>query len=401
MNDESKESSHIMPTYARADIAFERGEGARLFDLAGNEHIDLLAGIGVVSLGHCHPHLVEAVEEQAKRLWHVSNLYRIPEAEKAAARLCAMSFADVVFFNNSGAEAIEAAIKVARKHFAAAGEPRKNHIITFEGAFHGRTLGALAAGGNEKHLEGFEPRCPGFIQVPRENERALRAAITPEVAAILVEPVQGEGGIYAFSEEFLRFLRAVCDEHGILLIFDEIQCGMGRTGAMFACEHAGVWPDIMALAKGLGGGFPVGACLATREAASGMVPGTHGSTFGGNPLAMAAVNAVLDVMEDPAFLPRVREAAEKLDLALRRLAEDFANVILGLRGRGLMRGLRLQDGVANTDLVRLALEERVLVCGAGENVVRLLPPLTITDEELDEGLARLRRALERLAHETG
>ncbi len=401
MNDESRESSHIMPTYARADIAFERGEGARLFDLAGNEHIDLLAGIGVVSLGHCHPHLVEAVEEQAKRLWHVSNLYHIPEAEKAAARLCAMSFADVVFFNNSGAEAIEAAIKVARKHFAAAGEPRKNRIITCEGAFHGRTLGALAAGGNEKHLEGFEPRCPGFIQLPRENEKAVRAAITPEVAAILVEPVQGEGGIFAFSEEFLRFLRAVCDEHGILLIFDEIQCGMGRTGRMFACEHAGVWPDIMALAKGLGGGFPVGACLATREAASGMAPGTHGSTFGGNPLAMAAVNAVLDVMENSAFLPRVWEAAERLDMALRRLAEDFSDVVLGLRGRGLMRGLRLKDGVANADLVRLALKERVLVCGAGENVVRLLPPLVITDAELDEGLARLRRALERLAHETG
>ena len=393
--------THLMPTYARADVAFARGEGARLFDERGADYIDLLAGIGVISLGHCHPHLVAAVQEQAERLWHVSNLFRIREAERAAARLCAMTFAEVVFFGNSGAEAIEAAIKVARKHFAAAGEPQRNRIITFEGAFHGRTLGALAAGGNEAHLSGFEPRCPGFIQVPRENEKAVRAAITPEVAAILVEPVQGEGGIHAFSDDFLRFLRGVCDEHGILLIFDEIQCGLGRTGRMFACEHAGVWPDIMALAKGLGGGFPVGACLATREAASGMVAGTHGSTFGGNPLAMAAVNAVLDEMEKPGFLPRVRERAEGLDLALRQIAEDFSGVVQALRGRGLMRGLHLRETAPNTELVRLAREERVIVCGAGENVVRLLPPLTITEAELNEGLARLRRALERLAHETG
>ncbi len=392
----SMNTSHIMPTYARADVAFTRGEGARLYDDKGREYIDLLAGIGVVSLGHCHPHLVESVQKQAEKLWHVSNLFRIPEAEKAAARLCAMTFADVVFFNNSGAEAIEAAIKVARKHFAAAGEPQKNRIITFEGAFHGRTLGALAAGGNLNHMEGFGPHCPGFIQLPRDNLHAVETAITPQVAAILLEPIQGEGGIHAFSDEFLRGLRKLCDEHGILLIFDEIQCGMGRTGEMFACQHAGVWPDIMAIAKGLGGGFPVGACLATRKAASGMVPGTHGSTFGGNPLAMAAVNAVLDEMEKPEFLPMVRDTAEKLDLRLRELAETHCEVVLGLRGRGLMRGLHLHEAAPSAELVRLAREEGVIVCGASENVVRLLPPLTISADELHEGLARLDAALTKL-----
>jgi len=387
--------THLMPTYARADVAFTRGEGARLFDEQDADYIDLLAGIGVISLGHCHPHLVAAVKEQAERLWHVSNLFRIPEAERAAARLCAMSFAEVVFFGNSGAEAIEAAIKVARKHFAAAGEPQKNRIITFEGAFHGRTLGALAAGGNEAHLSGFEPRCPGFIQLPRENEKAVRAAITPEVAAILVEPVQGEGGIFAFSDEFLRGLRKLCDEHGILLIFDEIQCGMGRTGRMFACEHAGVWPDIMALAKGLGGGFPVGACLATRAAASGMVAGTHGSTFGGNPLAMAVGNAVMDIVEDPAFLEAVRGRAGRLNQKLAELVDAFPEVLEGIRGQGMMIGLKCR--VPNTDLTRAAFEEGVLLVGAGDNVARLLPPLTITDAEMDEGLARLKHACGALA----
>ena len=395
------ETSHIMPTYARADVAFTRGEGARLYDEEGREYIDLLAGIGVVSLGHCHPHLVEALREQAGRLWHVSNLFIIREAERVAARLCALSFADVVFFNNSGTEAVETAIKVARKHFAAAGEPGKNQIITFEGAFHGRTLAALTAGGNAKHMEGFGPYCPGFIQLPRDNLHAVEGAITPEVAAILVEPIQGEGGIHAFADDFLRGLRQLCDEHGILLIFDEIQCGMGRTGEMFACRHAGVWPDIMALAKGLGGGFPVGACLATHTAAAGMVPGTHGSTFGGNPLAMTVVNAVLDEMEKPDFLPRLRDLAEKMDLRLRELAEDHSAVVRGLRGRGLMRGLHLKEGAENTELVRLAHEEGVIVCGASENVVRLLPPLTIMEAELDEGLARLGRALARLEREIG
>ncbi len=389
--------NHIMPTYARADVAFERGAGARLFDEQGNDYIDLLAGIGVISLGHCHPRIVAALKEQGEKLWHVSNLFRIPQAEAAAAKLCAMSFADVVFFSNSGAEAVEAAIKTARKHFAHAGQTRRNRIITFAGAFHGRTLGTLAAGGNPAHLAGFDPACPGFTQVPLEDEQAVLDALADDVAAILVEPVQGEGGIHAVSDDFLRFLRRVCDEHGLLLIFDEIQCGMGRTGRMFAHEHAGITPDIMALAKGLGGGFPVGACLATAHAAAGMTAGTHGSTFGGNPLAMAVVNVVLDEMAQPGFLEHVKAMAEQLDAALHDLATGHADIVAGLRGRGLMRGLQLREGVANTDLVAAAREERVLVCGAGQNVVRLLPPLTITGEELDEGLARLDRALRRLA----
>ncbi len=389
-------SDHLMPTYARADVAFVRGEGARLFDDAGNDFIDLLAGIGVISLGHCHPHLVAALQEQGEKLWHVSNLFRIPQAERAAERLCAMSFADVVFFSNSGAEAIEAAIKTARKHFAHNGQPERNRIITFTGAFHGRTLASLAAGGNPAHLAGFDPACPGFDQVPVEDEQAVLNAISENTAAILIEPVQGEGGIHAVSDDFLRFLRQVCDEHGLLLIVDEIQCGMGRTGRMFAHEHAGIAPDIMALAKGLGGGFPVGACLATAAAADGMTAGTHGSTFGGNPLAMHVVNAVLDVMEEPAFLQQVNATAEHLNAELRALAAAHGEVIGTLRGRGLMRGLQLHERFANTDLVALAREERVLVCGAGANVVRLLPPLTISTAELDEGMARLQRAVARL-----
>ena len=389
-------SNHLMPTYARADVAFVRGEGARLFDEAGNDFIDLLAGIGVISLGHCHPHLVAALQAQGEKLWHVSNLFRIPQAERAAERLCAMSFADVVFFSNSGAEAVEAAIKTARKHFAHNGQPERHRIITFSGAFHGRTLASLAAGGNAAHLEGFDPACPGFDQVPVEDEQAVLDAISEETAAILIEPVQGEGGIHAVSDDFLRFLRRVCDEHGLLLIVDEIQCGMGRTGRMFAHEHAGIRPDIMALAKGLGGGFPVGACLATAEAADGMTAGTHGSTFGGNPLAMSVVNAVLDVMEEPDFLQQVNATAGHLDAELRALAAAHEEVITALRGRGLMRGLQLHERFANTELVALAREERVLVCGAGANVVRLLPPLTIGTAELDEGMARLERAVARL-----
>ena len=389
-------TDHLMPTYARADVAFVKGRGARLTDEQGAEWIDLLAGIGVISLGHCHPRLVSALKEQAEKLWHVSNLFRIPEAERAAERLCALSFADVVFFANSGAEAVEAAIKAARKYFAHHGDSKRRRIITFTGAFHGRTLAALAAGGNAAHMAGFEPPCTGFDQVPVEDEQAVLDAISEETAAILIEPVQGEGGIHAVSDDFLRFLRRVCDEHSLLLIVDEIQCGMGRTGKMFAHEHAGITPDIMALAKGLGGGFPVGACLANRKAAAGMKAGSHGSTFGGNPLAMAVVNAVLDEMAEPGFFEHVRAMAARLDEHLRALAREHADIIAQLRGRGLMRGLRLHENVPNTDLVAAARAQKVLVCGAGANVVRILPPLLISREELDEGLARLARALKQI-----
>jgi acetylornithine/N-succinyldiaminopimelate aminotransferase len=302
---ETAVSSHLLPTYARVDLAFERGEGAWLFTAQGDRYLDFTAGVAVNALGHAHPHLVDAITKQAHKVWHVSNLYRIPEGEKLADRLCAISFADTVFFQNSGAEAIECAIKMVRKYQSASGKPERYRIITFEGAFHGRTLAAIAATGNNKYLEGFGPPVDGFDQVPFGDLEAVKRAIGPETAAILIEPIQGEGGVRVASPTFLRGLRQLCGQHGLLLVFDEIQTGFVRSGEMFAYERSGVTPDIMTIAKALGGGFPVGACLATTEASKGMTVGTHGTTFGGNPLAMAVGNAVLDIMTDPEFLERV------------------------------------------------------------------------------------------------
>ena len=383
-------SSAIMPTYNRYPVAFVRGEGARLFAEDGREFIDFGAGIAVNSFGHANPHLVAALKAQAEQLWHTSNLYRIPQGERLAERLVRASFADVVFFNNSGAEAVETAIKTARKFHAASGQPEKYRVITFEGAFHGRTLATIAAGGKRQYLEGFGPACPGFDQVPPGDIEAVRAAIGEETAAILIEPVQGEGGIRVMEPAFLQALRKLCDEAGLLLIFDEVQCGMGRTGRLFAHEWAGVAPDVMAIAKALGGGFPIGACLATERAASGMTAGVHGSTFGGNPLAMAVGNAVMDIIEDPAFLEGVRERAGKLNQKLAGLVDAFPDVLEGIRGQGLMIGLKCR--APNTEVARAAFDEGLLLIGAGDNVARLLPPLTITDSEMDEGLARLERA---------
>src|ERR1700686_217948 len=300
-------SSHLLPTYARVDLAFERGEGAWLFTADGERYLDFTSGVAVNALGHAHPRLVSAIEDQAKKLWHVSNLYRIPEGERLADRLCALSFADTVFFQNSGAEAIECAIKMARKYQSACGKPERFRIITFEGAFHGRTLAAIAATGNKKYLEGFGPPVEGFDQVPFADLKATKKAIGPATGAIMIEPIMGEGGVRVVPHTFLRALRKLCDDHGLLLIFDEIQTGVGRTGDMFAYEHTGVTPDIMALAKALDSGMPIGACLATAEASKGMTAGTHGSTFGGNQLAMAAGNAVLDVITANGFLDQVRK----------------------------------------------------------------------------------------------
>ncbi len=386
----------LMATYARADIVFERGEGARLHDAEGREYVDFIAGIGVNALGHAHPALVAALGDQARKLWHVSNLFRVHQAEELASALCEISFAEVVFFANSGAEAVEAAIKTARRHFWARGEKRRWRVITFEGAFHGRTLATIAAGGKPQYLEGFGEPCAGFDQAPFGDLAAVERAIGEETAAILIEPVQGEGGVRVASAEFLRGLRRLCDDHGLLLIFDEVQCGMGRTGAMFACEHAGVWPDVMALAKGLGGGFPVGACLATRDAAAGMTAGSHGSTFGGNPLAMAVAGAVVAEMRREGFFEHVREMGERLAEALARLTREFEDVFEpGVRGLGLMRGLKCR--MENAQVVAEARRQGVLVAGAGENVVRFLPPLTITAGELSDGLERFREACCRLA----
>jgi len=387
-------SSHLLPTYARVDLAFERGEGAWLIATNGDRYLDFTSGVAVNVLGHGNAHVVDALIEQAHKVWHVSNLYRIPEGEKLADRLCEMSFADTVFFQNSGAEAVECAIKMARKYQSASGKPERYRIVAFEGAFHGRTLATIAATGNKKYLDGFGPPVEGFDHVPFADLEATRKAIGPETAAILIEPVMGEGGVRVVPHAFLRALRQLCDQHGLLLIFDEIQTGFGRTGDMFAYEHCGVTPDIMTLAKALGAGFPIGACLATKEAAKGMTAGTHGSTFGGNPLAMAVGNAVLDVLLARGFLDRVRKNSLLLKQKLAEIRDRHASVIAEVRGEGLLIGLRMVPPAA--ELVDELRAEKMIALGAGDNVVRLLPPLIVSEEEIAEAVSRLDRACTRI-----
>ncbi|GEO13988.1 aspartate aminotransferase family protein [Microvirga aerophila] len=380
-------TSPLLQTYARADISFERGEGPWLIGRDGERYLDFGAGIAVNALGHAHPHLVKTLTEQAAKLWHTSNLFQIPDGERLARRLVENTFADVVFFSNSGAEANEAAIKMARKYHAANGHPERFRIITFEGAFHGRTLATIAAGGQAKYLEGFGPKVEGFDQVPFDDLDALKAAIVPEAAALLIEPIQGESGIRPAPNLFIRELRNLCDEHGLLLIFDEIQTGVGRTGKLFAHEWMGVTPDIMSVAKGIGGGFPMGACLATAEAAKGMTVGTHGTTFGGNPLAMAVGNAVLDVILEPGFLERVERMGLLLKQRLAELKDRHPGVIAEVRGQGLMIGLRMQ--VPNTEFIAAARAQKIILIGAGDNVARMLPPLIVTDSDIAEAMNRL------------
>ncbi len=388
------EATPLYDTYARAPLRFERGEGVWLIAEDGTRYLDFAAGVAVNSLGHAHPHLVSALKNQADKVWHLSNLYEVPGQETLGARMTEATFADKVFFTNSGAEALECAIKTARRYHFAKGHPEKFHIITFEGAFHGRTLATIAAGGQAKYLEGFGPKAPGFYQVPFADIAALKEAITEETAAILIEPIQGEGGIRVASKEFLQELRALCDEYGLLLIFDEVQCGIGRTGKLFAYEATGIAPDIMAVAKGIGGGFPLGACLATQEAAAGMVAGTHGSTYGGNPLAMAVGNAVLDVVLEEGFLEHVRDIALVFRQGLASLKDRFPDVIEEVRGEGLMLGIKAK--VPSADLLKAIRAERLLAVPAGENVIRLLPPLITSAAEAREGLARIERAAEQL-----
>src|SRR5215203_1711589 len=387
---ETTVTSRLLPTYARADLSFESGEGPWLLGRDGERYLDFGAGIAVNALGHAHPHLVEALTDQARKVWHTSNLYRIPEGERLAQRLVEVTFADTVFFSNSGAEANEAAIKMARKYHAANGQPERFRIITFEGAFHSRTLATIAAGGQKKYLEGFGPKVEGFDQVAFGDHDGLKAAITPETAAILIEPIQGEGGIRPVPTQCLRGLRQLCDEHGLLLIFDEIQTGVGRTGKLFAYEWSGIAPDIMSVAKGIGGGFPMGACLATAEAAKGMTAGTHGSTFGGNPLAMAVGNAVLDVVLGPGFLERVERMGLVFKQRLAELKDRHPAVIAEIRGSGLLLGLRTL--VPNTDVVAAARDEKLFILTAGDNVVRLAPPLIVTEADVAEAIERLDRA---------
>jgi len=377
----------VLPTYNRADVAFVRGEGAYLFAEDGRRYLDFGAGVAVNAFGHANPKLIAALNEQANRLWHTSNLYRVPGQETLSKRLVDNTFADTVFFTNSGAEACECAFKMARRYHYVSGRPERFHIITFKGAFHGRTMAGIAAGGQEKYLEGFGPKVEGFDQVPPNDLKALDAAITPATAALMIEPIQGEGGLTPILPEFLRALRRICDEHGLLLIFDEIQCGVGRTGKLFAYEWLGVEPDIMCVAKGIGGGFPLGACLATAEAAKGMTAGTHGSTYGGNPLGMAIGNAALDLVLAPGFLAHVESVGNYLRQQLAGLIAEHPSVFEELRGQGLMLGLKLR--VPNTDFVTAARKQGLLIVGAGENVVRLLPPLIVTEDQVRDAVKLL------------
>ncbi len=382
----------LMPTYARTDIAFDRGEGAYLFDGAGRRYLDFAAGIAVDSLGHCHPHLVEKLTEQVGKLWHVSNLFRIPGQERLAERLVANTFADSVFFNNSGAEAMETGFKMMRRFHSDNGAPERYRVICCNGAFHGRTLATIAAGGQEKHLAGFGPAVDGFDHVAFGNLNEMRAAITPETAGILVEPVQGEGGIRPAPEGYLKGLRDVADEFGLLLMFDEVQCGAGRTGKLFAHEWSDATPDIMAVAKGLGSGFPLGASLAVEKVASVMVAGSHGTTFGGNPLAMAAANAVLDVMLADGFMDSVTRVANYMAQAMQALVTDFPDLLDEYRGQGLMVGLKCAEDGQNAALNTRLTDLGMLTALAGDNVLRMVPPLIITEAHVDEAMVMLRQA---------
>ena len=381
------ENASLYSTYNRIPLRFERGEGVWLVTEDGSRYLDFAGGIAVTSMGHAHPHLVEALKQQADRLWHLSNLYEIPDQTRLGDRLTRATFADRAFFTNSGAEALECAIKTARRFHYVNGQEERIDIITIEGAFHGRTLATIAAGGQAKYLEGFGPKAPGFIQVPFGDMDAMRNAVGETTAAVLVEPVQGEGGIRELPVQYLRDLRALCDEEGVLLVLDEVQCGVGRTGKLFAHEWAGITPDIMAVAKGIGGGFPFGVCLATEEAASGMTPGTHGTTYGGNPLAMAVGNAVLDVLLEDGFLEHVRDVSLVFKQGLAAIADKYPDVVEEMRGTGLMLGVKCK--VPNAELLVAMRDQNLLGAPAGDNVVRLLPPLTTTAEEARDGLSRL------------
>ena len=388
-------TSALLPTFARADLSFERGEGAWLHDDRGEAYLDFGGGIAVNSLGYSHPHLVAALVEQAQKVWHVSNLVRIPGGERLADRLVEATFADKVFFTNSGAEANECAIKMARKYHAAGGHPERYRILTFEGAFHGRTLATIAAGGQQKYIEGFGPKVDGFDQLSIDDTAGVEAWVGPNSAAFMIEPIMAEGGVRVVSPQKLRHLRDLADAHGLLLIFDEVQTGVGRSGRFFAHEKTAVTPDIMSVAKGIGGGFPLGACLATDAAARGMTVGTHGTTFGGNPLAMACGNAVLDVVLGPGFLQEVERKSLLLKQRLAELKDRHPGVISEIRGDGLLIGLRLE--VPNGEFTAAARDEKLLVVPAGDNTVRLLPPLVATDADIGEAVQRLDAAADKMA----
>ena len=381
--------SSILGTYARRNISFKEGKGCYLFSSNGEKYLDFVQGIAVNVLGHCHEHLVNAIKEQSSKLWHVSNIFVIPEQEKLAKKLTENTFADFVCFQNSGSEATEAGIKIARKYFHTIGKPEKNRIITFEGAFHGRTLAALFAANNKKHIDGFGPKVEGFDQVPFADYEVLKKTITKNTAAIMVETIMGEGGIKVLPDSFLKKLRKICDENELLLILDEVQCGIGRTGNFFAFESSGISPDIVPIAKGIGGGFPLGACLVSKKASVGMTPGTHGSTFGGNPLAMFVGNAVLDVVLEKDFLKQVREKSKYFYDGLSNLKKNYPKIISEVRGVGFMLGLKLLSD--NNEFLERLMDNKMLAVKASENVIRLFPPLTVEKKEIDEALSKLEK----------
>ena len=379
--------SSVLGTYARKNISFSKGKGCYLYDLKGEQYLDFASGIAVNSLGHCHEHLVKIIQEQSKKIWHVSNMFVIPEQEKLAKRLTDYTFADFACFQNSGSEATEASIKIARKYFHTIGQPNKKRIITFKGAFHGRTLAALFAANNPKHIEGFDPKVDGFDQVPFADLESLKKAITNETAAIMIETILGEGGIKEVPNYCLKGLRELCDEKNLLLILDEVQCGIGRTGDFFAFEKSGIVPDIVPIAKGIGGGFPLGACLLTKKISVGMTPGTHGSTFGGNPLAMAVGNGVLDIILQNGFLDNVKKISKYFNRELIGLKKKYSKIILEVRGRGLLKGLKL--AVDNAKFIETLMKHKMLVVKAEEQVIRLFPALIVSKKEIDEAISKI------------
>jgi len=385
--------SSVLGTYARKPIAFKEGKGSYLFSESNEKYLDFVQGIATNVLGHCHEHLVKTIHEQSKKLWHVSNAFIIPDQERLAKRLTDNTFADFVCFQNSGTEATEASIKIARKYFHTIGKPEKNRIITFQGAFHGRTLAALFAANNSKHTEGFGPKVEGFDQVPFADHEAVKKAINQNTAAVMIETIMGEGGIKIVPDFCIKGLREICDEHGILLILDEVQCAY-RTGNFFAFERSGVAPDIVPIAKGIGGGFPLGACLVTKKVSIGMTPGTHGSTFGGNPLAMAVGNAVLDILLEKDFLNNVKKKGEYFHKALNKVKKKYPKIIGEVRGVGLINGLKML--VDNTEFIKKLMDHKMLTVKAEENVIRLFPPLTVNNEELDEAADKIEKVCEEM-----
>lgn len=386
-------SPHLLPVHKRFDITFSHGEGVYLFDNDGKKYLDFGAGIAVNALGHCHPKMVAAITQQAQKLWHVSNIYNINELNKYADKLVAATFFDYVFFCNSGAESIECAIKMIRRHFFVKNQPQKNRIITFTGAFHGRTIATISAAAKEKYLEGFRPALDGFDNVEFGNIEAVKNAITESTAGILIEPIQGEEGIRVSEKKFIHELRKICDEKNLLLAFDEVQCGMGRTGHLFAYEFYGVKPDIIATAKAIAGGFPLGACLATSDAANGMTLGVHGTTYGGNPLAMAVADAVLDVILEKDFLENARKIGEQLKSELQNLQKKFPDLIDEVRGVGLMLGIKINQKIEHNEVVKKFIKNGLLTIPAGDNVIRILPPLVITSDHVQEAVAKMSASL--------